>query len=377
MPDEVVLEIDSGLASRAIDVVARRHGLAPLESRSFELANAVVYRLRITNSRSVPAVIRALEADSQVRSAQPNYLFALSEERGVGSGRAVMTGDPAQYTLAKLRLPEAHGIAKGNGIVVAVIDSGIDDTHPELNGAIAGRYDALRAPSGPDPHGTGIASAISARGRLLGAAPAARILAVRAFAGGKSDSTTFNIMTGIDWAAANGARILNMSFAGPRDPMLARELAGAHRKGIVVVAASGNAGPNSPPLYPAADPSVIAVTATDGDDKLFSVSNRGAHIAVAAPGADILIAAPGGTYSVSSGTSLAAAHVSGVVALLLERRADLTPNQVRNILMATATDLGPQGRDEQFGAGLTDALRAVAATERNILGATASGLPTQ
>ena len=178
----------------------------------------------------------------------------------------------------------------------------------------------------PDAHGTGIAGAISARARLLGVAPAARILAVRAFGGGKAESTTFNVMTGIDWASTNGARVLNMSFAGPRDPLMGRELAAAHRKGIVLVAASGNAGPNSPPLYPAAEPAVIAVTATDAEDNVFAASNRGSHIGVAAPGTNILHAAPYATYRMSSGTSLAAAHVSGIVALLLERQPDLTPD---------------------------------------------------
>jgi subtilisin family serine protease len=301
---------------------------------------------------------------------QPNYLFALSDGALASSSVAVTAGDPAQYTLAKLRLPEAHAVAKGDGVIVAVIDSSIDGAHPELNGAIAGRFDVLRGPEAPDAHGTGIAGAISARARLLGVAPAARLLAVRAFGG--AESTTFNVISGIDWAAANGARILNMSFAGPRDPLLGRELAGANRKGIVLVAAGGNAGPDSPPLYPAAEPAVIAVTATDAEDNVFAASNRGSHIAVAAPGTNILHAAPNATYRFSSGTSLAAAHISGIAALLLERQPDLTPEAVRNILFSTAIDLGPKGHDDQFGAGRADAYRAVSSIQRNIAGATAA-----
>jgi len=372
VPDEVVLELDTRLSPRAIADLARRHSLTYLESRSFQLANAVVYRWRVLRGRSVPAVIGALERERGVRSAQPNYLFALSGEALPSSSPAATAADPAQYTSVKLRLPEAHAYAKGNGVVVAVIDSSIDGAHPELNGAIVGRFDVLRAPEAPDAHGTGIAGAISARARLLGVAPAAWILAVRAFGGGKAESTTFNIMSGIDWAATRGARVLNMSFAGPRDPLIGRELAAAYRKAIVLVAASGNAGPNSPPLYPAAEPAVIAVTATDADDNVFAASNRGSHIAVAAPGTDILHAAPNGTYRISSGTSLAAAHVSGIVALLLERQPDLTPDSVRNILFSTAVDLGPKGRDDQFGAGRADAYRAVSAIQRNVAGAIAT-----
>ena len=170
VPNEVVLEINSQLSPRAIEALARRHALTHLNSRRFRLANAVVYRWRVLNGRPVPEVIRALERDRQVRSAQPNYLFALSGEALASSSPAVMAGDPAQYTSAKLRLPEAHAHAKGNGVIVAVINSSVDGAHPELSGAIAGKFDVLRAPEAPDAHGTGIAGAISARARLLGVA---------------------------------------------------------------------------------------------------------------------------------------------------------------------------------------------------------------
>jgi subtilisin family serine protease len=159
------------------------------------------------------------------------------------------------------------------------------------------------------------------------------------------------------------ANIINMSFAGPKDPALSRSLAAARQKGIVLIAAVGNAGPKSPPLYPAADANVIAVTATDSDDQLFKASNRGNHIAVAAPGVDILLPSPGGGYQVSSGTSFAAAHVSGIAALILERNRDLKHDAVRKILTSSAKDLGPKGRDIYFGAGLADAYQAVTATE--------------
>jgi subtilisin family serine protease len=195
----------------------------------------------------------------------------------------------------------------------------------------------------------------------MGAAPGARILAIRAFnpTDKGADGTTFNILKGLDWAAAHNARIINMSFAGPADPAIHRSLEAAHKKGIVLVAAVGNAGAKSPPLYPAADPNVIAMTATDTDDKLFEQANRGNHVAIAAPGAQILVANPDGTYEVSSGTSYSAAEVSGIVALMLERKGDLTPDNVRAILMATAKDLGPKGRDPLFGAGLADAYGAL------------------
>ena len=179
--------------------------------------------------------------------------------------------------------------------------------------------------------------------------------------GASAEGTTFGILKGLDWAAAHGARVINMSFAGPSDPAIHRSLVAAHKKGIVLVAAAGNAGPKSPPLYPAADPEVIAVSATDADNHLFEQSNRGRHIAVAAPGAQVLVAIPDGGYEISSGTSYSAAEVSGVVALMLARNARLTPNEVRSALLSTAHDLGPKGRDALFGAGLVDAFAALRA----------------
>jgi subtilisin family serine protease len=134
-------------------------------------------------------------------------------------------------------------------------------------------------------------------------------------------------------------------------------LTAAYEKGIVLIAAAGNAGPNSPPLYPAADPDVIAVAATDSNDGLFNMSNRGEYIAIAAPGVDIIAAAPAESYQVTTGTSVAAAHVSGVVALLLESKPSLNPKDIRAILMASATR-SENGR-HPTAAGLVNAYRAV------------------
>jgi subtilisin family serine protease len=140
---------------------------------------------------------------------------------------------------------------------------------------------------------------------------------------------------------------------------MARMLASAAKRGIVLIAAAGNAGPKSAPLFPASDPNVIAVTATDVDDKLFQGSNRGHHIAVAAPGVRLLLPIPGGNYDMTTGTSFAAAHISGIAALILEREPALSPDSVRRVLLSTARDLGPAGRDKDFGAGLADAYEAL------------------
>jgi subtilisin family serine protease len=289
---------------------------------------------------------------------QPNFRYVLQEQQAV-----LTEGDPAQYALATLRLPEAHTLAHGANVTIAVIDSGIDLKHPELAGAISDSFDALGSKEGPHVHGTGIAGVIVAHARLMGSAPAANIVAIRAFATAPSgaESTSFVVLKALDYAASHGAQIVNMSFAGPKDALIERGIAAAASKGIVMVAAAGNAGPKSPPLYPAANPNMIAVSATDAHDKLFAASNRGSHIAIAAPGVDIFLPAPDEKYQMTSGTSFSAAYISGLVALMLERNPALKPEEVRATLMKTARDLGSPGRDDLFGAGEADAFAAVSA----------------
>jgi hypothetical protein len=356
--NELVAEIDGSLTDAQADELARRHRLERIASQNFPLVGGTIGLFRIVDRRPADTVRRELAADASVRSVQPNFRYLLQDQKV-----ALTEGDPAQYAVAKLRLPQAHTLAHGANVTIAVIDSGIDIRHPELANAIADSFDALGSKEGPHVHGTGIAGAIVSHARLMGSAPAARILAIRAFgvAPNGAQSTSFVILKGLDYAAAHGAQIVNMSFAGPKDALIERGIAAAAAKGIVMVAAAGNAGPKSPPLYPAANASVIAVSATDAQDRLFAASNRGGHIAVAAPGVDIFLPAPDEKYQMTSGTSFSAAYVSGLAALMLERNPALKPSEVRAILTKTARDLGSPGRDDLFGAGEADAFAAVSA----------------
>jgi Subtilase family len=362
--NELVAEIDGSLSDAQADALARRHGLARIGSQNFPLVGGTIGLFRVTDRRSVETVSREFATDGVVRSVQPNFRYVLQEQKAAST-----EGDPAQYALAKLRLPEAHTLAHGANVTIAVIDSGIDAKHPELANSIADSFDALGSKEGPHAHGTGVAGAIVAHARLMGAAPAARILAIRAFGTAQngqngqsgSESTTFVVLKSLDYAVAHGAQIINMSFAGPKDALIERGIAAAAAKGIVTVAASGNAGAKSPPLYPAAYASVIAVSATDAQDRLIAASNRGSYIAVAAPGADIFLPAPDEKYQMTSGTSFSAAYISGLAALVLERNPAQKPEEVRAVLTKTARDLGAPGRDDLFGAGEADAFAAVSA----------------
>jgi hypothetical protein len=360
--NEVVLDMPSDVSVQTLNALAQRHHLTRVGAQTLGLTGRTLYRWRIEDSRPIADVIRDLQSEDHISAAQPNFTFSLQEQ---GRAAEPREGDPAQYAVAKLQLSEAHRLATGDHVLVAVIDSAIDTSQPELKGDIAGSFDAVGGAVTPHAHGTAMAGAIAAHGRLIGVAPRVKLLAVRAF-GESADApqaTTFSIVRGLDWALAHGARVVNMSFAGPEDPVLRDALADAHKKGVVLVAAAGNAGPQSPPLYPAADPNVIAVTATDVNDQLLKQANRGTYIAVSAPGVDILVPAPNAGEQLTSGTSVSAAQVSGIAALLIERNPALTPDEARTILTSTATPLGQKLREHDFGAGLVNAWRAVSAVE--------------
>jgi subtilisin family serine protease len=342
----------------------------------------------------VADIIRAMEAES-IGIPSLNYTFTLTQEgneQPANEQPAAEDPDLAgrnekgaseQYVVNKLQLAEVHKVATGRGVLVAVVDSAIDVNHPDLAGAFVEQFDAVGRREKPHFHGTGMVGAIAAHHRLMGIAPEARILAIQAFSGTTRQSpeaTTKQILAGLDWAVRKGARVINMSFAGPYDPMLALAMKNAHAKGVVLIAASGNLGPKSPPLYPAADPNVIAVTAVDESDRLFAQAVRGPHVAIAAPGVDVMVPAPDETYQLTTGTSVAAAHVSGVAALLIERHPNVDAATILEVLTSSAQKLNPKGRDDQFGWGLIDPASALAELESRMTDnqvASVSQPPTQ
>jgi subtilisin family serine protease len=360
--NQVLLQLELNVADAELNLIAQQLGVRIITNETLTSLGRRVVRLELPAGMTVRDAIRRLEANRLVSVAAPIYQFRLVQ----GAAAAASRGDPAQYVMGKLHLPQAHAIASGKGITIALIDSAVDKRHTELQGTISEELDTLNVTEGLPSHGTEMAGAIVSRDRLLGVAPGAKIMTVRAFgeASNSAEGTSLSIVKGIDWAVSRGARVINMSFAGPRDPSLERALKMAHDKGVVLIAAAGNAGPKSPPLYPGADPHVIAVTATDARDQQFRGANQGTQLSIAAPGVDILAPAPAETYRMSTGTSIATAHISGVVALMLERDPTMKPDDVRKILEATAIDLGAKGKDRLYGWGLVDpprALEAVAA----------------
>ena len=361
-PNEVAMQFGAGTTPQRVAAIVQRFGLTVEAQRPIGVLGRAIYTLRIGNGQSVRQVIHAVETARVNAAVQPVYTFALTQDQQAGdpNNPNADSGDPAQYIINKFQLADAHRITNGDKVVIAVIDSEIDFKQPNLAGAITDRYDAGCGATAADPHGTGMAGAIVSHGQLMGVAPRASIIAICAFGGsGQPNANTVKIINGLDYAIQHGARIVNMSFAGPRDPALSQALQIAREKGILLIAAAGNAGPKSPPLYPGADPSVMAVTATDEHDRVFNGANQGSYVTVAAPGVNILVPAPDGGIQFTTGTSVATANVSGVAALLIAHKSSLTPEDIRALLVKTAKHLGSRGANPQYGAGLVDPLKAL------------------
>lgn len=351
LPTESVTESPKAIATdvgrhEAADVVVLTAGEAGLEVDTVPIDGRREAVAAIADAQDEPGVV-SVGVDQPVRA------FA----------------DPLQgkqWALDMMRTPTAWNSATGAGVVVAVIDSGVDSTHPDLRGAlVAGkntrsdRGDYSDPTSDPNGHGTHVAGIIAARSGngegISGVAPDAAIMPVKALdaegAGFMSD-----VLEGIVWAADRGADVINMSLGGPDATFTASAVSYAQSKGVVVIAAAGNEG-SSQLMYPAALPGVLAVAAVDQDGQPAGYSNHGASwVDVAAPGTQITSTLPGGRYAAWSGTSMATPQVAGVAALI---RSVAPAADAAAVIMATAYDAGSPGHDRAYGTGVVDAAAAV------------------
>lgn len=264
-----------------------------------------------------------------------------------------LSGNP-DWGVIRIDAPGVWETTGGQGISVAIIDTGIDYHHPDLQARYIGGFDTYNNNDDPyDDHGHGthvagiVASSINNQG-LIGTAPNVNLLAIKALG---ADGTGYlsDVIEAIDWSVNNGAQIINLSLGTTYNSNLLRQKVDwAAGQGIVLVAAAGNTNGGSL-LYPAAYDSVIAVSATNSNDQFASFSSIGAELA--APGVAITSTVPGGGYATWSGTSMAAPHVAGTVALMLANNQD----NVRQLLRDSAIDLGEPGVDPLFGHGLVHA----------------------
>lgn len=337
VPDEVLVTVDGDAG--AVQQIAASFGLQVRSQRQSLLLGTTLVRFGIPDGRPVGIVLAQLASDGRTQRREPNHVYSLQQAAGI-----------VNYAFDRIALDAKQ--ASGENVRIAVIDTGIDDTNPALSGVIAGQFDAMPdVPIEKRDHGTSIDGLIAGVGALEGMAPGARIYHARAFEGGKS--TMDVILAALDWAAEQDVRIINMSFVGPKNDLLGVACRNARALGMVLVAAAGNNGPKAPYGYPAAFDGVIAVTATDAKDGLMPQANRGAYVFISAPGVE-MVAPSGAGSDVVTGTSFAAAIVSGAIANLIHAAPDRSADDIEKALAATARDLGPKGRDDDFGYGLLD-----------------------
>jgi subtilisin family serine protease len=304
----------------------------------------------------LPLLVDRLNRDRRVKLAEPNQVFR-------GEGMPAEKGG-LSYGALQTHADAARRSKTGKGIRIAVIDTGVSISHPGLRDRIAGTQNFVEggeASFGRDLHGTAVAGVIAARRDdvvgMLGIAPDAEILALKAcWYASNGDSRAFcsswTLAKAIDFALGAGAQVLNMSLSGPEDGLLRRLIDKAQQRGAIVVAAipegSGNPG------FPASVPGVIAVAASDSRGEARLAARTSPRFIMVAPGVDILTTVPGEGYDFVSGSSFAAAHVSGVVALLREEHPGLTGREALAVLEATSHPLPGDAR-----AGLVDACAAL------------------
>lgn len=378
--------------------------------------------VRFAAAIDLPAAIDALSRLPEIEYVQPNHIFNVATTPPATFSKTRAAADfpndslfASQWALQTIRAPEAWKITAGDpNILLAVIDTGTDFKHPDLqtgiwinadedlnhNGVVDagdmngvdddrnGFVDDLRgwdftdAPSFPDGgdylnrdndptdeqgHGTAVMGIIGATANngvgLAGLAPGCHVMTLRA---GTSQGLLEedDVASAIVYAVMNGARVINMSFGDiVVSPMLRDVMRFAYGHGVVLVASAGNSASDTP-HYPSGFSETISVGASNRNDQLAGFSNYGATIDVVAPGVEIWTTAPGGKYALFAGTSASAPLVSALAGLLLSRYPDWNHEMIRAVLTNSAHDLGNRGWDRFYGAGRIDAAAALQTESR-------------
>jgi len=355
----IVTFAPSGAAATKCDL--RRAGAIELTALPSAGAAAMVLPsgLSIDDVRQMPGVI------------------AVEDDIIVTASRIAVAPQVLPWGVDRVEADLVWGTTTGDPIKVAVVDTGIDTTHPDLTANLKGGYSAVkytRSYNDDNGHGTHVAGTIAAANNSLGVvgvAPKADLYAIkvldRAGTGYLSD-----IIKGIDWAVSSKVNVINMSLGtSSYSPTFEAACRRATLAGITIVAAAGNAGPGLSTVgYPARFADVIGVSASDSTNMLASFSSRGPEVDVAAPGVSINSTYKNKTYATLSGTSMASPHVAGIAALVLTTPVasdDLDgdrvwdPAEVQNRITRTAQDMGGIGYDTDFGWGLARADLAVMA----------------
>ncbi len=332
--------------------IAERHDLATLDR--------VLLRIAAPADREIAQAALELALDAPGTEVDFNHVY----RPGADLEPAALTGAPASTAPA---VPIAAApLSPAPALSVGILDTAVGIDHEALRSADIVQRDFVPfADERPTAHGTAVASILVGESvKLLPQLRGGRVYAASVFftdAQGDDATTAASLTVAGEWLAAERVRVINMSLAGPPNRVLEAAIAALVERGVIVVAAVGNNGPTGAPLYPAAYPNVVGVTAIDGGQRVYRYANRGLHVRFAAPGVGIRVAKSGGGYRDSSGTSIAAPHVAAVIAHTVAGRADAAPVAVLAELERAAVDLGAKDFDSVFGFGLIAPLAPVTA----------------
>ena len=358
VPGEILVKFKAGTPGSAKSALHRQNG-----SRVIETAGAIdVARVTAPRGRELGHA-RKYGQSRWVEFAEPNYVASIS---------TVTPSDPYfqsnQWDLQQIQAPAAWDITCGvDSVIVAVVDTGVDYTHPDLAERIVAGYDFRNGDSDPmddHGHGTAVAGVIGASTDngigVAGVTWLPKIMPIKV-ASPSGSAAYYAIARGITYAADNGARVVNISMAGSMSSStLTNAVDYAYQRRCLVVAASGN-NATSIVYYPAGCPNALAVGASDQYDQLTSYSNYGSALDVVAPGS-AYTTTRGGGYGGFGGTSSAAPHAAGVAALVTSVNSQLSAAEVANIVAASADDLETPGWDQHTGWGRVNAYNAVLST---------------
>lgn len=323
--------------------LAQNYGLRTVWSWTMSSLGEQCVVFEVPRGKTVHEIVRRLSSDPRVGSAQPVETFHV---QGGTDPYAHL-----QHSSQALRLDQAHRWATGKGVKVAVVDTGVDFDHPDLRGRVImaqSFVDRGERTFTTDIHGTAVAGLIAASANndvgIVGVAPGAEIYALKACwqqppASRDAVCNSYTLAKAVDFAISKNVQVLNFSLAGPPDPLLGRLIGRALSRGIVVVAADGG----KPSLdFPASYQGVIGILGSDGFQRGVTTPAGGKPLSMlAAPSVDVLTTAPHAAYDFFSGSSIAAAQVSGIAALLLEKSPRLTPAELAAVIRKTARPLAP------------------------------------
>lgn len=320
----------------------RQANVQILSQRTLSATNMILVRVVVSDADNSSARAEALLRSLGATAADRNHIY---DERSGPSPEEAPAPSPA---------PQKAG--GGNKPTIGLIDTALVRKHAAFKQANITERDFVESSnSRPTAHGTAIASVLVGNERNhKGLLPNARLVAASVFYQGESGATgatTSALVAALDWMASEGVQVVNMSLAGPPNQVLGAMIEELSKRGMIVVAAVGNDGPSSRPLYPAAFDPVVAVTAVDKQKRIYRWANQGPQVDFAALGVNTPVARVKGGYGEESGTSFAAPIVSAAIAELLARNGGTASGAVQT-LISRVEDLGDAGRDNTYGYGL-------------------------